>query len=196
MAELRDKQFIIDGKPRLILAGEVHYFRLKERDWGDRLKKAKQANCNAIASYIPWLYHEELEGDVDLTGRKTPEHDLGAFIDLCKANDLFFIARPGPFIMGEIKNEGIPDWIYTKHPDAVPITWGGKKVTSRTLNYLDSAFLIEVNRWYSAVMPILASRLDTKGGNVIAVQLDNEIGMLQCWTEEADLSDYRIGAGA
>ncbi|HLO97978.1 MAG TPA: hypothetical protein VK171_05225, partial [Fimbriimonas sp.] len=44
-------------------------------------------------------------------------------------------------------------------------------------------------KWYAAVMPILKPRLEPKGGNVIALQLDNEIGMLQCWTEEADLSE-------
>jgi len=189
MAHFEDRRFIAGGKPVLVLSGEIHYFRLARSDWHDRIQKAKEAGCNAVASYIPWLFHEEIEGDIDVTGRKRPEHDLGAFIDLCHREGLWFIARPGPFTMGEIKNEGIPDWIYTRCPDAIPTTWGGKKATSKTLSYLDPSFLKYVERWYAAVMPVLAARLDTKGGNVIAVQLDNEIGMLQCWTEEADLSD-------
>lgn len=191
MATLRDKRYVIGGRPRLVLAGEVHYFRLARHEWLDRIRKARQANCNAIASYIPWLYHEEIEGDVDVTGRKAAERDVGAFIDLCRAEGLWFIARPGPFVMGEVKNEGIPDWVYEKRPEAVPVTWGGRKATSRNLNYLDEDFLAFVDRWYAAIMPVLAPRLDPNG-NVIAVQLDNEIGMLQCWTEEADLSESTL----
>ncbi len=189
MAHLENRRFVIDGKPQLVLSGEVHYFRLDRKDWHDRILKTKQAGCNAVASYIPWLFHEEIEGDIDVTGRKRPEHDLGAFIDLCHREGLWFIARPGPFIMAEVKNEGIPDWIYQRCPDAIPTTWGGKKATSKTLSYLNPTFLKFVKRWYSAVMPILAPRLDSNGGPVISVQLDNEIGMLQCWTEEADLSE-------
>lgn len=189
LAHLERRQFIVNGKPVLILSGEVHYFRLRREEWRDRLVKAWEAGCNCVASYIPWLVHEEIEGDIDLDGRKRPEHDLGAFIDLCKEHGLWFMARPGPFVMGEIKNEGIPDWIYTNCPDAVPITWGGKKATSKNLNYLNEGFLRFAERWYKAVMPLLARRLETKGGNVIAVQLDNEIGMLQCWTEEPDFSE-------
>lgn len=192
MAHLERRQFIVDGKPQLVLSGEIHYFRLEKKDWIERIQKAKRAGCNCIASYIPWVYHQETENSLDLTGRTAPERNLAAFIDICKEYDLWFIARPGPFTMGEMINEGIPDWIYDKCPDAIPTTWGGKKVTSKTLNYLDPSFLKEVRKWYAAVMPILAPRQDTKGGNVIALQLDNEIGMLQCWTEEADLSEQTL----
>ena len=189
MAFLRDRRFIVGGKPVLVLSGEVHYFRLARGEWADRVRKAREAGCNAVASYIPWMFHEEAERQVDLTGGRRKEHDLGAFIDLCNSEGLWFIARPGPFVMGEVKNEGIPDWIYTKCPNAIPITWAGKRATSKTLSYLDPTFLSYAKRWYAAVGAILRSRLEPTGGNVIAMQLDNEIGMLQCWTEEADLSD-------
>lgn len=189
MAHFSKRQFIVDGKPVLVLAGEVHYFRVAREEWEDRIRKTKAAGCNAIASYIPWMFHEERQGDIDLTGRTRPERDLGAFIDQCHRHGLWFIARPGPYTMGEIKNEGLPDWIEEKCPEARPTTWSGKKATSKNLNYLDHDLLRYAERWYGAVMPILAKRLHTKGGNVIAVQLDNEIGMLQCWTEEADLSE-------
>src|SRR5690606_19613183 len=61
---------------------------------------------------------------------------------------------------------------------------------SRTVDYLAPAFLSEVRRWYAAAMPVLASRLVTRGGNVIAVQLDNEIGMLSRVTKAPDLTDH------
>ena len=54
--------------PRLISA-EIHYFRLEPGEWRDRIEKAKEAGCDAIASYIPWLCHESVEGRYDFTGR-------------------------------------------------------------------------------------------------------------------------------
>jgi beta-galactosidase len=94
MIELRNKQFLIDGQPRLLISGEVHYFRLQRAEWRDRLEKLKAAGGNTVASYIPWLCHEPTPGDYDLDGHTRPELDLGAFIDLCAELDLLFIARP------------------------------------------------------------------------------------------------------
>ena len=146
MIELRDKAILIDGQPRLVLSGEVHYFRLRREDWQDRLDKLKAAGCNTVASYIPWLCHETVEGRIDLDGRTRPELDLGAFIDLCHVNDLWFIARPGPFVMAELKNEGLPYWVYEKHPEIVPAGWDGKPATTHTVDYLAPAFLASYQR--------------------------------------------------
>lgn len=104
MARLENRRFIVDGKPALVLSGEVHYFRLNQDEWEDRIRKTKAAGCNAVASYIPWLWHEERSGQIDLEGRTRRERDLGLFIDLCKKNGLWFIARPGPYVMAEVKN--------------------------------------------------------------------------------------------
>lgn len=190
--ETRDKQFIIDGQPRLIIGGEIHYFRLKRSEWADRIAKLKAAGCNAVASYIPWLCHEPTEGEIDLTGRTRPELDLGAFIDLCRDNGLYFMARPGPFIMAEMKNEGLPYWVYTKHPEIVPVSWDGKLAPSRTVDYLAPGFLAETRHWYEAVMAVIQPRLHLNGGNIIAVQLDNEIGMLSWVTNAPDLTDQLL----
>jgi len=40
------------------------------------------------------------------------------------------------------------------------------------------AFLDEVRRWFTAILSLLAGRLEPLGSNVIGLQLDNEIGML------------------
>ena len=65
---------------------------------------------------------------------------MGGFIDLCRENDLYFIARPGPFIMAEIKNEGIPHWVYERHPEIVPVGWDGRPATTPTVDYLAPNF--------------------------------------------------------
>ncbi len=189
MIEIKNKQILIDGKPRIIMCGEIHYFRLKRQDWQDRIDKLKAAGCNTVASYVPWLCHEPVEGQIDLEGRTRPELDLGAFIDLCKENGLYFFVRPGPFIMAEMKNEGIPHWVYKKRPEIIPVSWDGKPVTTFTVDYLASGFLKETRKWYAAVMRVIAPRLYPNGGNIIGVQLDNEIGMLSWVSNCPDLTD-------
>jgi len=189
MIEIIDKQIRIDGAPQLLLCGEIHYFRLDRRDWQDRIDKLKLAGCNAVASYVPWLIHEEREGEVDLTGARSPELDLAAFLDLCRDNGLFFFLRPGPFIMAEMKNEGLPYWLYTRHPEIVPAGWDGRPAPTKTVDYLAPAFLAAVRRWYKAVMEIASPRLQPRGGNIIAIQLDNEIGMLSWVGNSPDLTE-------
>lgn len=172
----------MDGKPTLVFAGEVHYFRLRREEWEDRLRKLKDVGCNAVATYVPWLVHEQREGEIDVS-------DVARFLDLCHRHGLWTIPRPGPFVMGEIKNEGIPFWVYQKYPETIPITWEGKRSESKILDFLNEKYLACVERWYAGVMPIFAERLQPKGGSVIGVQLDNEIGMLQWVTNNPDLSD-------
>ena len=190
MIKAENKRFLIDGKPQIILSGEVHYFRLRREEWEDRIRKLKLAGCNAVASYVPWICHEPKDGQMDLTGTTRPELDLEAFVNLCEQNGLYVFLRPGPFIMAEMKNEGIPFWVYEKHPEIVPVTWDGKKTATRTVDYLAPGFLQEVRKWYGAVMPLIAKHLPSHGGKVIGVQLDNEIGMLSWISNSPDLTDH------
>jgi len=183
MVQLSNRRILIDGKPVLIFAGEIHYFRLQKSEWEDRIVKAKNLGCNAIASYIPWLLHEWKRGEIKV-------QDVADFIDLCHSHGMWFIARPGPFIMAEMKNEGIPYWVYDEVPEARPITWDGEKGRSKTLDYLAPRYLDACKGWYDGIMPVLASRLQSKGGPVIAVQLDNEIGMLTWVNNQPDLTDH------
>lgn len=192
MVELQRKQILIDGIPRLLISGEIHYFRLHREEWADRIAKLKAAGGNTVASYIPWLCHELEDGSLDLDGHSRPELDLGAFIDLVREQGLFFVARPGPFVMAEMKNEGIPYRLYEEHPGIVPVGWDGKPAPTRTLDYLAPAFLHETRRWYEGVIPIIARRLQPDGDNVVAVQLDNEVGMLSWVSNSPDLTDHLL----
>ena len=189
MIELTRKQVVIDGTPRIVMAGEVHYFRVARDEWEQRLDLVVEAGLTAVASYIPWIYHELPDGTIDVTGATRPERDVAAFIDLCAARGLMFIARPGPFVMAELKNEGIPFRVYREHPEVVPVGWDGATTPSRTIDYLAPAFLDETRRWFEAILPVLVPRLAPNGGPVIMVQLDNEVGMLAWVTNSPDLTD-------
>lgn len=186
---LEGSRFLIDGEPRMVLAGEVHYFRVARDEWADRLRAAADAGLTAIASYIPWIWHELPDGTIDLTGATRPERDLGAFIDLCAEHGLWFIARPGPFQMAELKNEGIPFRVLREHPSLRQTGWDGEPGSTHSLDYLAPEFLAESSAWFDAVLPVIAARQREHGGPVIAVQLDNEVGMLDWVSNTPTLTD-------
>lgn len=190
--EIRERRILVDGEPSMVMAGEIHYFRVPRQEWAARLDQLIDVGCTCVASYIPWLVHELPDGSIDLDGRTRPERDLGAFIDLCAERGLTFLARPGPFVMAELKNEGLPFRVIQEHPEILPVGWDGKPTGSHTVDYLAPAFLDEAERWYAAVMPVLARRSHDRGGPVIAVQLDNEIGMLAWVTNSPDLTEHLL----
>lgn len=192
MITTRDRQLIIDGSPRVIFAGEVHYFRVPRHLWRDRLADVKEAGAEAVATYIPWIVHELPDGRIDVTGETADWRDLGAFCDLAADLGLLVIARPGPFCMAELKNEGIPHRVYALDGVVAP-GWRGAPPSTRDLDYLAPAFLAEAKRWYDAVLPVLADRRHDRGGPVIAVQLDNEIGML-AWVSNSPALTEAVAA--
>lgn len=193
MVQIENKQILINGVPTLIMCGEIHYYRLQKKEWEGCIHALKRCGANAVATYIPWICHELEEGAIDLTGQTREQLNLKAFFELCEKNDLYIIARPGPFIMAEMKNEGIPFWVYEKYPDAIPIAWDDQPATTKTLDYLHPGYLTCVKSWYSAVMTLIRTHLIQHGGKIIAVQLDNEVGMLSWVSNAPVLTDHTIG---
>lgn len=190
--QITHRRILMDGEPTLVMAGEVHYFRVPRQEWGDRLDLLAEVGCTCVASYIPWLWHELPDGTLDVSGATRPERDVGAFIDLAAERGLTFLARPGPFVMAELKNEGLPYRVYRDHPEIVPVGWDGRPAPTATVDYLAPAFLREVERWYDAILPVLAARSATRGGPVLGVQLDNEVGMLAWVSNSPDLTDHLV----
>lgn len=176
--ELRDRQIRVGGTPRVLRAGEVHYFRLAREGWRRRLELLLEAGGDTVATYVPWGVHELADSSLDLTGRTRPELDLGAFCDLAAELGLLVVARPGPFQMAELRHEGLPGRIARDHPDLVPVGWDGASATTPDLDVAAPRFLELVRPWYAAVGEVLRPRLAPHGGPVVAVQLDNEVGML------------------
>ncbi|MEK0099026.1 beta-galactosidase, partial [Streptomyces sp. A475] len=188
------RRLLVGGVPRIVMSGEVHYFRLRREVWADRLDKLVAAGCTGVASYMPWLVHETPDGEVDLTGATSEYRDLVHFLELAAERDLLVIARPGPFVMAELKNEGVPFRIYRDHPEAVPRGWDGEPVPTRTLDYLDPGYLSQAERWFAAVTSVLAEHQITRGGPVAALQLDNEVGMLTWVSGAPELTDRTVAA--
>ena len=53
------------------------------------------------------------------------ERDLRAFLDLVADSGLACVFRPGPFITGEWRNGGLPDWLLLAYPDMFQLGPGG-----------------------------------------------------------------------
>lgn len=184
--ELRDGQFWLNDEPIFIHAGEFHYFRTPVDQWPHRLNLLKQAGFNTVAAYIPWLWHQPQSDVTDLDGHTHPMRDLAGFLDLAAEMDLYVIARPGPYIMAETINEGIPPWVFSQYPQAAFVAQDGQ--AQNIASYLHPDFIRCVEGWYQAVFAVLSPRQIMRGGNILMTQLDNEMGMIQWVRNMLDLN--------
>jgi len=186
---LEHRGFVLGDKPFILYSGEVHYFRIPRKDWKDRLKKAKATGLNTVSSYIPWCWHEFKEGSFDFSGGTHPERNLVGFIKLVQEFGLYFLARVGPISNAELVNEGLPGWLLKEHSEVYTEGKGLSDLPHVTLvSYLNPTFQMCVKRWYEKVLPIIARHQVTKGGNIILLQLCNEIGMAHWVNKTADYS--------
>ncbi len=144
-----------DGKPFFPVSGEFHYSRMDAGRWEDELIKMRMGGINIVSTYLFWNHIEEEEGVFDFSGRR----DLRRFVSLCAKHGLYVILRVGPFDHGEVRNGGLPDWLY------------GKPFEVRSAN---EGFLRYVRRLYGKIGEQVRGLFYRDGGPVIAVQLDNE----------------------
>lgn len=186
---VKEKQFIIDDKSHFLVGAEFHYFRVPMSLWEERLQKIKNCGCNVVSTYIPWNFHELEEGNIDISGQRRPETDLIKFLELTLKYDLYCIVRPGPYVMAEIKYHGIPKWLIENYEEVLAITKDGNIHPIQVVTYMHPTFLEKVEMWYKAVLKEISKRQITQGGNIIMVQLDNEVGMLHWVTHSPDYSD-------
>lgn len=173
----KNGQFLLDGKPQFVQAGEFHYYRTPADQWRHRLGLLQAAGFNALATYIPWIWHQLEEGVSDLDGHSHPMRNLAGFLDLAAEMGFLLIPRPGPYIMAETINEGIPPWVFTNYPQVAFVSQDRK--IQNVVSYLHPDFLTCIRGWYKAVFAVLAPRQVTRGGKIIMLQLDNEMGMIQ-----------------
>jgi len=173
---VKDGQFWLGDQPLFIHAGEFHYFRTPAEDWRHRLGLLQQAGFNTVSAYIPWLWHQPQPHLTDLDGHTHALRDLAGFLDLATEMGLYIIARPGPYIMAETINEGVPPWVFEQYPQCAFVSLDG--TVQNIASYLHPDFLRCVEGWYEAVFSVLTPRQITHGGRILLVQLDNEMGMI------------------
>jgi hypothetical protein len=146
---------IFDGKRVSAVMGEVHYSRIPADEWTDEVRKIKQGGVTIIATYVFWNHIEEQEGIFDWSGQR----NLRRFIEVCKEQDMPVILRLGPFCHGEVRNGGIPDWMFTK----------GCKMREE-----NKIFMHHAEQLYRQIFTQVQGLQWKDGGPIIAAQFDNE----------------------
>ncbi|MDQ0338662.1 beta-galactosidase [Caldalkalibacillus uzonensis] len=185
----RQGKFIINGQETFLYGAEFHYYRVPQAEWSQRLDKIIEAGCNLVSTYVPWIWHEYEEGAFDFTGETRGERDLKSFLKLVKDKGLYCIVRPGPYVMAEVKNEGIPGWLLENYPQVIAKQRSGADHPTRVVSYQHPLFLEKVKNWYSAVNKVIAPMQINENGSVIMYQLCNEIGMLHWVTNTSDYNE-------
>ncbi|AIQ28661.1 hypothetical protein P40081_11110 [Paenibacillus sp. FSL P4-0081] len=167
----------LNGKPYFAICGEFHYSRYPEADWETELRQMKMSGINVIATYIFWNHHEEIEGEFDWSGNR----NLRKFVELCHDNGLYVILRVGPFCHGEVRNGGLPDWLFGREFD----------VRSN-----DEGYLSYVRRLFAEIGREADALMYKDGGPVIGIQLENEFNAAAAlWEQTAKQGDEYLSGG-
>lgn len=158
MLTISGDHFELNQRAFRILSGAMHYFRILPEYWEDRLYKLRAMGLNSVETYVAWNLHEPYPGKFDFSGRL----DLGRYLELAAKAGLQAIVRPGPYICSEWDLGGLPAWLLAD-PDM-------------RLRCVYPPYLAAVDRFFAALLPHIAPHQISRGGNVIAVQVENEYG--------------------
>ncbi|MFS2730007.1 beta-galactosidase [Bacteroides thetaiotaomicron] len=156
--EVGKNTFLLDGKPFVVKAAELHYTRIPQAYWSHRIEMCKALGMNTICIYIFWNIHEQEEGQFDFSG----QNDIAAFCKLAQQHGMYVIVRPGPYVCAEWEMGGLPWWLLKK-----------KDVKLRSL---DTYYMERVGIFMNEVGKQLADLQISRGGNIIMVQVENEYG--------------------
>ncbi|KAH8822595.1 glycoside hydrolase family 35 protein [Flagelloscypha sp. PMI_526] len=154
---------IINGQRVFLHSGEFHPFRLPVVPlWLDIIQKAKAAGLNSLSIYTHMGLLNPAPGVIDMDGWRSLEPLYTAAVH----EGLWLVMRPGPYINAEVSAGGLGHW-----------------VTSEVPGHLRS----NESAWKSAWIPYMQAFADatapwqvTRGGPVVAVQIDNEY-----WQDES-----------
>lgn len=185
---LKDGNFVLNEKPFISYSGEIHYFRSPYKIWKTYLKRAKEAGLNTVSTYIPWRWHEYAEGKFDFTGKTKKERNLVAFLNMAEHEGLKLFLRVGPICHGEVIDDGLPGWLLDRYPEVDLKNPDGSTVERSMICFTSPVYRKFVRKWYEKVIPVIAPRQVSRGGNVALVQLDNEIGMKNWLSKRTDYS--------
>lgn len=185
--------FLKNGKPFFVISGEIHYFRLDPKLWEKHLRLLKQAGANTTSTYIPWDWHEYEEDKFDFTGETHPARNLIKYFKLCKKVGLDLIVKPGPYILAEYENQGLPGWLLNKvSKNAHALDENGNVIAPDLMSYLSDEYLHYSFLWYDKIMPIISQHQESNGGPITMMQVCNEVGVFQWLSGKIDYNESVI----
>ena len=173
-----NQTFLLDGKPFVVKAAEMHYTRIPAEYWEHRIEMCKALGMNTICIYAFWNIHEQRPGEFNFEG----QNDIARFCRLAQKHGMYIILRPGPYVCSEWEMGGLPWWLLKK-----------KDIQLRT----NDPYFLECTKIYmNEVGKQLADLQAPRGGNIIMVQVENEYGGYAVDKEYiANIRDIVKGAG-
>ncbi|MGE0885106.1 MAG: beta-galactosidase [Blastocatellales bacterium] len=181
-------QFQIYGKPFFAHSTAFFYNRIPRDEWAASLVKLKEMGINTVDLYIAWNWHEPEEGKLDFDGHSNPRRDVKALMEMTAEMGFAVIVRPGPVILNEWRNGGYPDWLLSRpeyqmnetarldghYPPLAGVSSSNSEEASRQW-LANETHMRYTRRWFDDVMrEVLKGKQTTEGGNVIAIQLDDD----------------------
>ena len=151
------RSFTFGGEEKILISGEMQYYRIDPTEWDDRIKKMKGALVSAASTYIPWGLHEPEKGVFNYDGSR----DVFSFNSTLEKYNMHSILKPSGYVCNEFNGGGFPAWIWAE--DCWPRT-------------SDPKFYTFLDGWLENIIPQLNKLEIGKGGNMIACQLENEYG--------------------
>ncbi len=171
--EIKNGDFVYDGKPIRIISGEMHYPRIPHQYWRHRMQMLKAMGLNAVATYVFWNIHEPEPGKWDFTGDK----NLAEYIKIAGEEGLMVILRPGPYVCAEWEFGGYPWWL--QNVEGLELRRDNEQFLKYTQLY--------INRLYKEVGNLQI----TKGGPIVMVQAENEFGSYVSQRKDIPLEEHR-----
>jgi beta-galactosidase len=162
--------FIINGQRTFVASGDMHYSRIPQALWHDRLLRLKRSGLDCVQTYVFMDYHSPAEGVYDFSGEK----DFNLYLKDIHDLGLYCTVRAGMYVCSEWDNGGYPEWLLLKPGLGLRIT--------------EPQFLAAHDSWYGQIMPIIHNNQINHGGSVILVQLDNEHP--SCWGVDTQNQPY------
>ncbi|MCS3530974.1 beta-galactosidase [Chryseobacterium sp. JUb7] len=171
--EIKNGEFLLNGKSFVIHSGELHYPRVPMEYWKHRLQMMKAMGLNTVTTYVFWNYHEESPGKWNFSGEK----DLKKFIKTAQEVGLYVIIRPGPYVCAEWEFGGYPWWLQKD-----------KNLEIRTDN---KAFLLQCEKYINELAKQIVPLQINNGGPVIMVQAENEFGSYVAQRKDIPLEQHK-----
>jgi beta-galactosidase GanA len=177
---LKDGQLIVDGKPFLILGGELGNSSASEREWlQPHWARLKAMHLNTVLTPISWELIEPQEGRFDFS-------TVDWLIEDARANDLRLV-----FLwFGSWKNSMstyVPAWV-KRDERRFPRTVGADGKAQEILSAFGTATRDADAKAFAALMAHL-KQVDGARHTVIMIQVENEIGFLPTAREHGSVAD-------
>ncbi|KAF8411754.1 hypothetical protein HHK36_004312 [Tetracentron sinense] len=152
------RSLIVNGQPKILFSGSIHYPRSTPEMWPSLIAKAKEGGLDVIETYVFWNLHEPQPGQYDFSGRK----DLVRFIKEIQTQGLYATLRIGPYIESEWTYGGLPFWLHdvpgiVYRSDNEPFKFYMQNITTKIVNMMKSEGLYA-----------------SQGGPIILSQIENE----------------------